>query len=72
MKDLVISTASRKFIIGADGTNGAENDTILMVVDTKNVSIIEMELSEADMIAIRDHMTARLDEIYDNALAQII
>ena len=69
MKDLVISTASRKFIIGTDGTDGAENDTILMVVDTKNVSIIEMELSEADMIAIRDHMTARLDEIYDNALS---
>ena len=68
MKDLVISTASRKFIIGTDG---AENDTILMVVDTKKTYIIEMELSEADMIAIRDHMTARLDEIYDNALAEI-
>ena len=66
MKDLVISTASRKFIIGTDG---AENDTILMVVDTKKTYIIEMELSEADMIAIRDHMTARLDEIYDNALS---
>ena len=69
MKDLVISTASRKFIIGTDG---AENDTILMVVDTKKSYIIEMELSEADMIAIRDHMTARLHEIYDNALAKII
>ena len=69
MKDLVISTASRKFIIGTDG---AKNDTILMVVDTKKSYIIEMELSEADMIAIRDHMTARLHEIYDNALAKII
>ena len=68
MKDLVISTASRKFIIGTDGT---EDDVILMVVDTKKTYIIEMELSEADMIAIRDHMTARLDEIYDNALAEI-
>ena len=57
MKDLVISTASRKFIIGTDGT---EDDVILMVVDTKKTYIIEMELSEADMLAIRDHMTARL------------
>ena len=69
MKDFVISQPTRKFIIGTDG---AENDTILMVVDTKKTYIIEMELSEADMIAIRDHMTARLDEIYDNALAEII
>ena len=66
MKDFVISNPTRKFIIGTDG---AENDTILMVVDTKKTYIIEMELSEADMIAIRDHMTARLDEIYDNALS---
>ena len=57
MKDLVISTASRKFIIGTDGT---EDDVILRVVDTKKTYIIEMELSEADMLAIRDHMTARL------------
>ena len=57
MKDLVISTATRKFIIGTDGT---EDDVILMVVDTKKTYIIEMELSDADMIAIRDHMTARL------------
>ena len=67
MKDLVISTASRKFIIGTDGT---EDDVILMVVDTKKTYIIEMELSEFDMIALRDHLTARLDEIYDNALAE--
>ena len=69
MKDFVISNPTRKFIIGTDGT---ENNVTLMVADTKNISIIEMELSEADMIAIRDHMTARLDEIYDNALAEII
>ena len=69
MKDFVISNPTRKFIIGTDGT---ENNVTLMVADTKNTSIIEMELSEADMIAIRDHMTARLDEIYDNALAEII
>ena len=71
MKDFVISNPTRKFVIGIDGTDGAENNVTLMVVDTKNTSIIEMELSEADMIAIRDHMTARLDEIYDNALAEI-
>ena len=65
MKDFVISQPTRKFIIGTDG---AENDTILMVVDTKKTYIIEMELSEADMIAIRDHMTARLNEIYQSAL----
>ena len=72
MKDFVISNPTRKFVIGTDGTDGAENNVTLMVVDTKNTSIIEMELSEFDMIALRDHLTARLDEIYDNALAQII
>ncbi len=72
MKDFVISNPTRKFVIGTDGTNGAEDDVTLMVVDTKNTSIIEMELSEFDMIALRDHLTARLDEIYDNTLAKII
>ena len=67
MKDFVISNPTRKFIIGTDG---AEDDVILMVVDTKKKYIIEMELSEFDMIALRDHLTARLDEIYDNALAE--
>ena len=69
MKDFVISNPTRKFIIGTDG---AEDDVILMVVDTKKTYIIEMELSEFDMIALRDHLTERLDEIYDNALAKII
>ena len=68
MKDFVISNPTRKFVIGTDG---AKDDVILMVVDTKKSYIIEMELSEFDMIAIRDHMTARLNEIYDNALAEI-
>ena len=70
MKDFVISTPTRKFVIGTDGTEGAEDDVTLLVADTKNISIIEMELSEFDMIALRDHLTARLDEIYDNALAE--
>ena len=69
MKDFVISNPTRKFIIGTDGT---EDDVILMAVDTKKTYIIEMELSEFDMIALRDHLTARIDEIYDNALAKII
>jgi hypothetical protein len=68
MKDFVISNPTRKFVIGTDG---AEDNVVLMIADTKNTSIIEMELSEFDMIAIRDHMTARLDEIYENALAEI-
>ena len=65
MKDLVISTASRKFIIGTDG---AEDNVIIMIAYTKNTSIIEMELSEFDMIALRDHLTARLNEMHQDAL----
>ena len=69
MKDFVISNPTKKVIIGTDG---AEDNVVIMIADTKNTSIIEMELSEFDMIALRDHLTARLDEIYDNALAEII
>lgn len=69
MKDFVISKPTKKVIVIADGV---EDNVVLMIADIKNASIIEMELSEFDMIAIRDHLTARLDEIYDNALAEII
>ena len=69
MKDFVISNPTKKVIIGTDGV---EDNVVIMIADTKNTSIIEMELSEFDMIALRDHLTARLDEIYDNALAEII
>ena len=67
MKDFVIRNKDQSVIIGTSG-----EATSIMIADRKKNTYLEMELSEADMIAIRDHMTARLDEIYDNALAQII
>ena len=67
MKDFVIRNKDQSVIIGASG-----KATSIMIADRKKNTYLEMELSEADMIAIRDHLTARLDEIYDNALAQII
>ena len=67
MKDFVIRNKDQSVIIGTSG-----EATAIMIADRKKNTYLEMELSEVDMIAIRDHMTARLDEIYDNALAQII
>ena len=67
MKDFVIRNKDQSVIIGKTG-----EATLIMIADRKKNRYLEMELSEVDMIAIRDHMTARLDEIYDEALSKII